>query len=150
MNIECKVRNDLDLDEVVELYRDSTLGERRPVDDRERMRLMLKNANLVITAWHERELVGIARSMTDWVYATYLADLAVKLSYQRQGIGKQLICRTQQECGPETSLILLSAPKAVEYYPKIGMLHHPAAFWLPKGRRLPDGAVWNPTIARPS
>lgn len=138
MNIEYKIGNDLDLDQVIDLYRDSTLGERRPIDDCERMRLMLTNANLVITAWHGMELVGIARSLTDWVYATYLADLAVKLAYQQQGIGKELIRRTQRQCGPETSLILLSAPKAVEYYPKIGMLQHPAAFWLPKGQRLPE------------
>ena len=138
MNIEYKIGNDLDLDEVIALYRDSTLGERRPIDDRERMRLMLSNANLVITAWHGREIVGIARSITDWVYATYLSDLAVRLAYQRQGIGKELILRTQQQCAPEASLILLSAPKAVDYYPKIGMTRHPAAFWLPKGQRLPE------------
>jgi len=134
--ITYRVGNDLDLDHVIELYRASTLGERRPVDDRERMRAMLQNANLVITAWDGELLVGISRSLTDWVYATYLSDLAVRLSHQKKGIGTELIRRTQDACGPETSLILLSAPKAVEYYPKIGMAHHPAAFWLPKGQRL--------------
>src|ERR1700757_4248835 len=95
MNILYRVGNELDLDRVIELYRASTLGERRPVDDRERMRRMVANANLVITAWDGELLVGISRSVTDFVYTTYLADLAVRLSHQRQGIGRELIRRTQ-------------------------------------------------------
>jgi predicted N-acetyltransferase YhbS len=121
--------NDLDLDAVIELYRASTLGERRPVDDRERMRLTLANANLVVTAWEGERLVGIARSLSDFSYATYLADLAVRLSHQRQGIGRELIRRTR-ELGGTATTILLSAPKAVDYYPRIGFTHHPQAWTL--------------------
>lgn len=63
---------------MIDLYSASTLGERRPVGDRERMRMMLENANLVITAWDGELLVGISQSMTDLAYATYLSDLAVR------------------------------------------------------------------------
>ena len=128
--IEYRVGNDLDLDQVIALYRASTLGERRPVDDRERMRGMLRNANLVITAWDGDLLVGISRSLTDFVYVTYLSDLAVRESYQRQGIGKELVRRTRSEAGPDTGIVLLSAPKAVDYYPRIGFTHHPQAWIL--------------------
>ena len=121
--------NELDLNAVIELYRASTLGERRPVDDRERMNQMLHNANLVITAWDESLLVGIARSVSDFAYCTYLSDLAVRQSHQRQGIGRELIRRTR-EAGGEATLILLSAPKAVEYYPRLGFAPHPSAWWL--------------------
>ena len=134
--ITYRLGNELELDAVIELYRASTLGERRPIDDRECMRRMLANANLVVTAWESEVMVGIARSLTDFTYATYLSDLAVRESHQRRGIGTELIRRTQRECGPECSLILLSAPKAVEYYPRIGMEQHPHAYWLPKGKRL--------------
>lgn len=127
--------NDLDLDTVIELYRASTLGERRPVDDRERMAMLLRNANLVVTAWDGEQLVGIARSLTDFSYATYLSDLAVRLSHQKQGIGRELIRQTQA-LGGQATVILLSAPKAVEYYPKVGFTHHPQA-WLLK----PDEAL---------
>lgn len=135
--IEYRTGNQLDLDQVIELYRSSTLGERRPIDDRERMRAMLENANLVITAWDAAAMVGIARSLTDWVYITYLSDLAVALPYQRRGIGAELIRKTQDACGPKTSLLLLSAPKAVDYYPRIGMVRHESAWWLPHGQKLP-------------
>lgn len=130
------VGNKIGLDDLIELYIASTLGERRPVHDRQKMSAMLVNANLVVAAWDGELLVGIARSLTDWVYVTYLSDLAVRLAYQRKGIGKELIRRTQAECPLYTSLILLSSPKAVEYYRKIGMTPHPAAFWLPMGQRL--------------
>lgn len=127
--------NDLNLDEVIELYRASTLGERRPVDDRDRMHAMMANANLVITAWDGPQLVGISRSVTDFVYATYLSDLAVRLSHQKKGIGKELIRKTQA-AAPRALLILLSAPKAVDYYPHIGMKHHPSAWTLAENEAI--------------
>jgi GNAT superfamily N-acetyltransferase len=125
--------NNLNLDDVIALYRHSTLGERRPVDDRERMAAMLRNANLVVTAWDGDRLVGISRALTDFAYATYLSDLAVHLDYQRQGIGKELIRQTQAACGPLTRLILLAAPAAEPYYPHIGFTHHPQAWMLNPG-----------------
>ena len=133
--ITYRTGNDLELEAVIELYRASTLGERRPVDDRERMGRMLRNANLIVTAWDGELLVGIARSVSDFSYATYLSDLAVRASHQRQGIGRELIRRTQAQGGSAT-VILLSAPKAVDYYPHIGMKLHPSAWTLGAAERL--------------
>ncbi len=117
--IAYRIGNDLSLDEVIALYRASRLGARRPVDDRERMRTMLEKANLVVTAWDESRLVGIARSLSDFAYCTYLSDLAVDVDYQRRGIGKELIRRTQL-AGGRATVLLFAAPAAVEYYPHIG------------------------------
>jgi ribosomal protein S18 acetylase RimI-like enzyme len=89
--ISYRTGNILDLDAVIDLYRASNLGLRRPVEDRTRMQQMLGNANLVITAWDGDLLVGISRSLSDFSYVTYLSDLAVRESHQRQGIGKELI-----------------------------------------------------------
>jgi GNAT superfamily N-acetyltransferase len=133
--ITYKTGNDIDLDIVIDLYRASTLGERRPIDDRERIRAMLSNANLVITAWDLDVLVGISRSVTDFVYATYLSDLAVRFTHQKKGIGKELIRRTQA-AAPKAMVILLSAPKAVEYYPHIGFTQHPSAWTLRSDERI--------------
>jgi GNAT superfamily N-acetyltransferase len=121
--------NDLDLDAVIELYRASTLGQRRPVDDRDCMAAMMAQANLVVTAWDGPLLVGIARSLTDFCYVGYLADLAVRQSHQRQGIGIQLIQKTREQLGPRSKLVLLAAPQAVDYYPHIGFSQHHSA-WL--------------------
>ena len=80
-------------EEAIDLYIRSTLGERRPVDNKETFEAMLKNANLTITAWDQGKLIGISRSLTDFAYVTYLADLAVDQKYQRMGIGKEQIGR---------------------------------------------------------
>jgi ribosomal protein S18 acetylase RimI-like enzyme len=114
-----RIGNDVDLDAFIDVYRDSTLGERRPVDDRARMQQMLERANLVVTAWDGERLVGVARSLSDFCYATYLSDIAVRRHYQRRGIGRELIRRTQQEGGKAT-VYLFAAPKAVDYYPRVG------------------------------
>ncbi len=113
--------NDLNLDRVIELYHASTLGERRPVDDRRIMADMIHHANLLVTAWDRELLVGIARTLTDFAYVGYLADLAVRAAYQRQGIGIELIRKTREKLGPRSMLVLLAAPQAVEYYPKMAL-----------------------------
>jgi len=133
--ITYRTGNDIDLDQVIELYRASTLGERRPVNERDRMGTMLASANLVITAWDGDLLVGISRSLTDHVYATYLSDLAVRVSHQRQGIGAELIHRTQA-AAPRAMVILLAAPAAEEYYPHIGMTPFTKAFLLREGQTV--------------
>jgi predicted N-acetyltransferase YhbS len=125
--IEYRLGNELDLEQVVDVYRRSTLGERRPVDDRDRMRQMLERANLVVTAWDGQRLVGIARSLSDFCYATYLSDLAVDVDYQGAGIGRELMRRTQ-EAGGMATVFLFSAPKAVDYYPRIGL--SPGSGWM--------------------
>ncbi len=119
MNIDYRFGNDLNIDQVIDLYKASTLGLRRPVDDKLRMQQMIREANLVVSAWAEDRLVGIARSLSDFCYATYLADLAVDSAYQKQGIGKELMRLTRQKGGRAT-VFLFAAPAAVDYYPHMG------------------------------
>lgn len=121
---------ELSVDQAIDLYRRSTLGERRPVHRPDIFADMLKNANLIVTAWEGDKLVGIARSLTDFSYVAYLADLAVDVDLQRQGIGTRLVAETRARLGPECMIVLLAAPKANEYYGKLGFEHHPRAWVL--------------------
>jgi GNAT superfamily N-acetyltransferase len=139
MAIEYHFGNDLNLDQVIELYTASTLGTRRPVDDRRIMTEMIRHANLVITAWDRDRLIGIARTLTDFGYVGYLADLAVRQSHQRQGIGVELIRLTREKMGPRSMLVLLAAPQATAYYPKIGFHRHESAWTLGAAERFPGG-----------
>jgi predicted N-acetyltransferase YhbS len=134
--ISYRLGNDLDLDQVIDVYRASTLGERRPIDERDRMASMMARANLVVSAWDGDLMVGIARSFSDFAYVTYLADLAVRQSHQRMGIGRELIRRTRDEAGPNASLTLLAAPKAASYYPRIGFQPHYSAWIIKPGEPL--------------
>lgn len=108
-------------DDFIDLLKRSTLSERRPVNDISRIQKMIDHANVIITAWAGDKLVGVSRAVTDFSFCCYLSDLAVDQSYQHQGIGKQLVKFTHESAGFETTLILLAAPAATKYYPKIGM-----------------------------
>ena len=99
----------------------SGLAARRPVGEPERLARMLQAYNLVLTAWDDELLVGIATCWTDYAHSAYLADLAVAADRQHSGIGRELVHRARETVGPQVTLILLSSPAAVEYYPKIGM-----------------------------
>jgi len=120
----------------IDVLRRSGLSARRPIDDAECIADMVANADLTVSAWAGDLLVGIARSVTDRAYCCYLSDLAVDRQFQRKGVGRELIARTQAELGPHCKIILLSAPDAVEYYPHIGMEKHPQAWVLTRDRRI--------------
>lgn len=116
-------------EQFIDVLNRSTLGERRPIGDRDRIALMLKNADLLCTAWDGDRLIGIARSVTDFSYCCYLSDLAVDAAYQKRGIGLALMRLTQEQLPPECKLILLAAPKAEAFYRKVGLSQHPSA-WI--------------------
>ncbi len=137
MGIEYKTNITLELNQVIDLFKASSLGERRPVGDRDRMALMLKHANLTISAWDGELLVGLSRSFSDFSFVTYLSDLVVRESHQRLGIGKILIQKTQEEGGINATLVLTAAPDAEKYYPHIGFVHIPQCWALPSQEKLP-------------
>ncbi|MGP4038288.1 GNAT family N-acetyltransferase [Gracilibacillus sp. D59] len=101
-----------------EVFRAS--GIKRPYEDLDRMQQMLDHANVLVTAWEQEKIVGVARGLTDFSYCCYLSDLAVVQNYQHQGIGRQLIEHVKKELNDHVALILLSAPAAMDYYPKVG------------------------------
>ena len=119
----------------IDVLKRSTLDERRPVDDEPRMQKMLDHANVIITAWAGDQLVGVSRAVTDFSFCCYLSDLAVDKTYQHQGIGKELVRLTHEAAGPQTQLILLAAPAATKYYPKIGMKQFSHCFILDRKQK---------------
>ena len=136
MSIEYKVNAPVTTDQFIELLRESTLGERRPIEDRECMEGMVKNSNLMVTAWHGEELIGIARSVTDFHYACYLSDLAVHRKYQKTGVGKKLQNITQEKLGSKCKLILVAAPSANSYYEHIGFSNNQRCWVLDREQSI--------------
>lgn len=136
MSIEYRINESITTDEFIELLNNSTLGERRPVEDRVCMEGMISNSNLTVSAWKDGKLVGISRSVTDFHYACYLSDLAVSKEYQKSGIGKQLQILTQEQLGPKCKLILIAAPAANTYYERIGFTHNERCWVLDRDSRV--------------
>jgi GNAT superfamily N-acetyltransferase len=118
--------------EFIDVLIRSTLAERRPVGEPERIKRMLTEADIILTARIDSLLVGVSRAISDFSFCTYLSDLAVDVAHQKHGIGRELIRLTHDAAGMQTSLILLAAPKAQTYYPHVGMQHHESCWWLPR------------------
>lgn len=135
MQIDYREDAQISAEEAIDLFNRSTLGERRPVHRPDIFAAMLSHADILVSAWHGEKLVGIARTLTDFSYVAYLADLAVDEAYQKQGIGKRLLEETQQRLGDECMMVLLAAPKANAYYPKLGFEHNPRA-WMWRGGQI--------------
>jgi predicted N-acetyltransferase YhbS len=131
MNIKYKISQNLTADEFINILERSTLGERRPIDDEKCMQGMLDHADVLVVALDGEKVVGVARAVTDFHYACYLSDLAVDVAYQKMGIGQRLIDVVRNELEESCKIILLSAPDAAGYYPKVGFIQHPSA-WVRK------------------
>ena len=135
MPITYQLAPNLECEEFIDVLHRSTLAERRPVDKADTIKRMLRQADVIVAARDESGLlVGVSRAISDFAYCTYLSDLAVDRAYQRRGIGRELIHLTHEAAGIETTLILLSAPEAVEYYPHIGMQPHHSCWIIPRSK----------------
>jgi ribosomal protein S18 acetylase RimI-like enzyme len=128
MDIEYSLDKKPSVDQIIELYEKACLP--RPINDKERIQKMFDSSNLIVTAWDKNVLVGVSRSITDWVWSCYLADLAIHPDYKKGGIGKELVRLTKEKLGEQSMILLLSVPTAMEYYPKIGMLKEDRAFTI--------------------
>ncbi len=123
-------------DEFIDLLTRSGLAERRPIDDRACIEGMLANADLTVCAWEGERLIGVARSITDFHYACYLSDLAVDRAWQGRGVGRELQCVTQSRLGPRCKIVLLAAPAAEAYYPRLGYTRHESCWVLRRDEEL--------------
>ena len=116
---------------IATLYRRAPLL--RPVDSPDSLWSMFENASLVITAWYNEHLVGIARVLTDEVLYSYLCDLAVEPDVQRLGVGKRLIAEVLRKC-EGTDLLVRDSDISSTYYAHLGFERVDNA-WIHRGRR---------------
>ena len=138
MNIEFKINEPITSEQFVGLLEKSSLAERRPIHNSECMEGVVKNSNLVVSAWYGNELIGIARSVTDFHYACYLSDLAVDQKYQKSGVGKRLLVLTQEQLKEECKLILVAAPDANSYYEHLGFENNSRCWVLGREQKIPS------------
>ena len=130
MNIDYEVREKISAEEFIDILKRSTLGERRPIENEKCIQGMLDHADILVLALDNGKIIGVARAVTDFNYACYLSDIAVDVDYQKMGIGQKLISTVQEQLEKSCKIILLSAPDAVGYYPKIGFTQHGSAWTL--------------------
>jgi N-acetylglutamate synthase-like GNAT family acetyltransferase len=130
MVITYKVNAKLEAHQLAELF--SGAGLNRPVDDLNRIKKMIDNSSLMVTAWDGENLVGSARVITDFGFYCYIADLAIEKEYQNHGIGHELVNEIIKQVGEETTFVVISPPETIDYFPKIGFERCGSAFIIPR------------------
>ena len=61
--------------------------------DASRLKDMIMNSQIVVTAWDGDIMVGFARCVTDHVFNGQINNVVVDSGYRGKGIGKELITR---------------------------------------------------------
>ena len=129
MEIIYKLNEKISPEQLLKLFNDANL--KRP-QSLERLNKMINDADILISAWSENELIGVVRCITDYSFCCYISDLAIGKKFQKKGIGKELIRKVQEYLGDEVMILLLSVPQALNYYPKIGFNKIDNAYQIPR------------------
>jgi len=114
----------LEFDEYIDFLRRTDLGSQYPKQNfEERIRILLRHADICITARENRTRVGIAFAITDWAYFMFLTDLGVDRDYVGKGIGKRLLELAHLKAGgpDDITLTTISNGNAIGFYEKCGM-----------------------------
>ncbi|WML34443.1 GNAT family N-acetyltransferase [Clostridium sp. OS1-26] len=79
----------VDYDKLKTLFNE--VGWTDKTDDINRLKTMVENSQIVVTAWDEETMIGFARCTTDYVFNGQINNVVVDSKYRRKGIGKVLI-----------------------------------------------------------
>lgn len=126
------VEDRIDVQEFLDVMAGSGLEGRRPYGDPDRVgALLARSMPIVCARTDEGVLVGVARSVGDGGFVTYLCDLAVVEAWQGQGIARAMVEATR-DAFPNCLLILSAAPDVDPLYDHLGLRrHHSTWYGLP-------------------
>lgn len=109
-----------DIKGVVSLY--ESAGWFDYTEDLNKLEVALKKSLKVVSAWHDKKLIGLIRVIGDGVTIIYIQDIIVLPQYQGNGIGKGLIKTILNEYRDVKQKLLISDDKesSLKFYEKIG------------------------------
>ena len=118
---------DSDWEILVDLYDETNmflgLGRQRNI---KKIRRAYQNSYKFILAWDSDNIVGAGRMISDGECYAWIHDVAVLMSYRKQGIGRKIVEKLIE--GNEHILIgLTSSFEAVDFYTKLGFKKHKTA-----------------------
>lgn len=83
----------------------------------------VENSLWKLSVWDGRELVGLARAVSDDASIAYVQDILVRPDRQRNGIGTRLAAAALERFAhvPQIVLITDDEPKTASFYRSVGM-----------------------------
>ena len=107
----------VDYDKLKTLFNE--VGWNDKTDDINRLKAMVENSQIVVTAWDEEIMVGFARCTTDYVFNGQINNVVVDSKYRRKGIGKVLINKIL-DSSRQVTYILRGSIGNEEFYRGLG------------------------------
>jgi ribosomal protein S18 acetylase RimI-like enzyme len=89
------------------------------VRDPGKLRETFTNSSVRCFAWHEGELIGAGRAITDGIAYAAIFDVVLLPEYQGKGIGRQMMTFLAER-SKAGNIILHSVPGKEEFYRKLG------------------------------
>jgi GNAT superfamily N-acetyltransferase len=136
--IEYRGKTELPRNQVINLYSQCGWSSAQKPDE---LLLALSNSETIISAWHQDSLVGIGNAISDGALVVYYSHLLVLPSYQKMGIGREIMQRLQSHYTNFHQQVLLAIDSAVPFYEKLGFRYSRGVkpMWIYKGSDMDAG-----------
>jgi len=107
----------VDYDKLKTLFNE--VGWNDKTDDINRLKAMVENSQIIVTAWDGETMVGFARCTTDYVFNGQINNVVVDSKYRRKGIGKVLI-NTILDSSKQVTYMLRGSIRNEKFYRSLG------------------------------
>ena len=117
MDLEVSLKDDIETDEVVELYKANGWSS---AEKAEKLIPALKNSDALVTARISGELVGIGNAISDGSLVVYYPHMLVHPDHKGKGIGRSMMALLQQRYASFHQQMLTADVDATGFYKSLG------------------------------
>ena len=120
--VEYRIGTDVGEEALLGLYNSVNWTVYTNESNRDKLGTAVRNSTYVVTAWKEKELVGLARVLSDDVSIFYLQDILVRPDFQRLGIGRKLLTNCLERFSHVRAKVLMTdnEERQVRFYKSMG------------------------------
>lgn len=115
-------RNPVSFQQVVNLYKNTGWLESHDEQSDNWVPILIAGSLCCFGAFHNRQLVGFGRAISDTVSDAYIQDVMVSDSYRGQGLGRRIVNAILEELRSRQInwIGLISTPGTAEFYRRLG------------------------------
>ena len=117
MDLEVSLKDDIETDEVVELYKANGWSS---AEKAEKLIPALKNSDALVTARISGKLVGIGNAISDGSLVVYYPHMLVHPDHKGKGIGRSMMALLQQRYASFHQQMLTADVDATGFYKSLG------------------------------